>query len=179
MRRWMAPALLVPLLSLLAACTPADEPVVALAVQDGEPVGVLVTCDGAFSQLSVYENAAEGDPTGRPLIRWGVNGTPTSEIVEVPLLGQPPQGWTIDETSRDIPASESEVPIRTEALTDLTAGVTYSLTGSSRRDAIPVRFTIADFTRIGTDQVLAPVNHEKTTVVSRDAFVRASRKTCG
>ncbi|MEU1689436.1 hypothetical protein [Micromonospora sp. NPDC005707] len=178
MRRQSAPWILIPLLGLLAACTPPDEPIVALAVQDGQPVGVLVTCDGdSFSQLSVFENDAGNDQGDHTLISWAVDGTPTSETVEVHLLGQPPEGWKVRE-SRDLPASEAGVAVKTEPLTELKPGVRYSLSGSSHRSAISVPFTVSDFARITPDKVLAPTDHDTMKIMSRDAFVGAARDSC-
>ncbi|GAA2221703.1 hypothetical protein GCM10010429_56100 [Micromonospora olivasterospora] len=56
MRSQVAPGIPIPLLGLLAACTPPREPIAAMAVHDGRPMGVLVTCRGLFSQLRVYED---------------------------------------------------------------------------------------------------------------------------
>ncbi|MEU4555037.1 hypothetical protein [Micromonospora violae] len=65
-----------------------------------------------------------------------------------------------------------------QLLTELRAGVTYSLGGSSRRDAIGVDFTLADLSRIGTDQVLAPRGRDSTKVMSRETFLRTARDKC-
>ncbi len=150
---------------------------VALAVTDGRPVGLLVTCDDSFSQLGVFENNHPGEAGNRPLIRWGVNGRPTSEVVEVTLFGQPPEGWKVAEAV-DIPAAEAGIEVDVEPLTELRPGVTYSVDGSSRRNAISVDFTLADLPRIGPDEVLAPRGHDSTTVVSREAFLRKARDRC-
>ncbi|MGW5559433.1 hypothetical protein ACWER9_19705 [Micromonospora sp. NPDC003944] len=167
----------LPLLLLLTACSPPDEPLVALAVQDGQPVGVLVTCDDDFVRLGVFEDDHPDDPGPRPLVKWGVHGAPASKVVEVALLGQPPQGWEVADAV-DIPASEAGIDVDVEPLTELRPGVTYSLGGSSRHDAISVDFTLADLPRIGPDQVLAPRGHDSTTVVSRETFLRKARKSC-
>ncbi|WP_406080898.1 hypothetical protein [Micromonospora sp. NBC_00858] len=177
MRRQAGAWILIPLVGLLAACSPPDEPVVALAVHDGEPIGVLVTCDGAFSQLGVFENDNRNDASARPLITWGVSGTPMSEVVEVPLFGQPPDGFEVDEI-RDIPAEEAGMAVDVEPLTKLEPEVRYSLSGSSRHDGISVDFTVADFARIGRDEVLAPRGRETMKIMSREAFVRNARSIC-
>ncbi|MFI6261879.1 hypothetical protein [Micromonospora sp. NPDC051006] len=176
MRRQTAAMMQLPLLGLLAACTPPDEPVVALAVLDGRPIGVLVPCDGSFSQMSVYETS-EDHTTDRSLTSWRIIGQSTTEVVEVPLLGQPPEGWETAGTREASPPA-SGTAARREPLTELKPDATYSLSGSSGRDAIPVDFSTADFARIGPDQMLAPVDHDTTKVVSRDAFVRVARKSC-
>ncbi|MEU8154665.1 hypothetical protein AB0B94_13450 [Micromonospora sp. NPDC048986] len=168
--------LALPLL-LFTACTPPDEPLVALAVQDGRPVGVLVTCDDDFAQLGVFENDHQGEPGQRPLIQWDVSGQPTTEVVEVTLFGQPPEGWEVDEPV-DFPGPEPGVEVDVQLLTELRPGVTYTLDGSSRRKAISVDFTLADLPRIGPDHVLAPRGHDDTKVMSRDAFLRKARDKC-
>ncbi|MBQ1034073.1 hypothetical protein KBX26_29170 [Micromonospora sp. C97] len=178
MRRRRRQWILLPLpLLLLTACTPAHEPLVALAVQDGRPVGVLVTCDDDFAQLDVFENDHPNDASARPFIRWKVTGRPTTEVVEVALLGQPPQGWEVADPV-DLPAAEAGMDVDVEPLTELRPEVTYSVSGSSRRDAISVDFTLADLPRIGPDQVLAPHGRDSTKVVSRDAFLRKARDSC-
>ncbi|MEW1590188.1 hypothetical protein AB0283_32605 [Micromonospora vinacea] len=169
------PWILLPLpLLLLTACSPAEEPIVALAVQDGRPIGVLVTCDDRDADIRVFENGPESEPGEQSLIRWRIGGPPASEVVEVALLGQPPEGWEVTEAV-DSPATEVDV----ELLTEFRAGVTYTLDGSSRREALPVDFTLADLPRIGPDQVLVmPRGHHSTTVVSRETFLREARDRC-
>jgi hypothetical protein len=179
MRRKRVPWILLPLplLSLLTACTPPDEPVVALAVQDGQPVGVLVPCDDGFAQLSVHVNYPEDDGTDRPLTTWGVSGHPTSEITEVTLLGQPPDGWKVEDAT-DFTAPGLLTVVDVEPLTELRPGVTYSITGHGMHDSIPVDFTLADLPRIGSDQVLAPGGRNSAKIVSRKTFLRKARDRC-
>ncbi|WP_330440965.1 hypothetical protein OHB44_14195 [Micromonospora sp. NBC_00821] len=178
MRRRRRQWILLPLpLLLLTACTPPDEPIVALAVQDGRPVGVLVTCEDRVARLAVFENNHQGEPGKRTLIRWSIDGPPASEIVEVALLGQPPEGWEVAGVV-GTPAAEAGIDPDVEPLTEFLPGVTYTVSGSSRRDAIPVDFTLADLPRIGPDQVLAPRGQDSTTVVSRETFLRKARDKC-
>ncbi|WCN84039.1 hypothetical protein [Micromonospora sp. LH3U1] len=179
MRRKRFPWILLslPLLSLLAACSPPDEPLVALAVQDGQPVGVLVTCDDSSARVGVFENDHPGDVSERPLFTWSVSGRPTSEVVEVPLFGQPPDGWEVNDIV-DISAAEAGMAVDVEPLTELRPGVTYSVSGRARHKAISVDFTLADFPRIGPDEVLVPRGRDTTKVVSREAFLRKARDSC-
>lgn len=100
-----------------------------------------------------------------------------SEVVEVPLFGQPPDGFEVDEI-RDIPAEEAGMAVDVEPLTKLEPEVRYSLSGSSRHDGISVDFTVADFARIGRDEVLAPRGRETMKIMSREAFVRNARSIC-
>ncbi|WP_181545499.1 hypothetical protein [Micromonospora saelicesensis] len=174
MRGRRRPWILLPLpLLILTACSPAEQPIVALAFQDGRPVGVLVTCDDRDANIRVFENDHQGEPGKRPLIRWRVGGPPASEVVEVALLGQPPEGWEVADAG-DSPATEVDV----ELLSEFRAGVTYTLDGSSRSKALSVDFTLADLPRIGPDQVLAPHGHNSTEVVSRETFLRKARDRC-
>ncbi|MFE9204655.1 hypothetical protein [Micromonospora sp. NPDC007230] len=173
MRRQAAPGILILLLGLLAACTPPDQPITALAIHDGQPMGVLVTCRGHFSQLDVYEHDNRSDPDDQSLITWGVHGHPTSEVAEVLLFGQPPEGWEVDGLHQ-IPGSTWEI----KPLTELKPGVKYSLSGSSRYKAIPVDFTVEDFARIGPDDVLAPAGRKAMKIMPRETFVRKARKGC-
>ncbi|MGC4837737.1 hypothetical protein ACLQ3D_24870 [Micromonospora vinacea] len=178
MRGRRLPWILLPLpLLLLTACSPPHQPLVALAVQEGRPVGVLVTCDDDFAQLSVFENDHPDDASDRPHISWRVNGAPATEVVEVTLLGQPPEGWKVGDAV-DIPAAEAGIDVDVEPLTELRSGVTYSVSGSGRHKAIPVDFTLADLPRIGPDQVLAPRGRDSTAVVSRETFLRKARDAC-
>lgn len=187
-RRLAAVAAGVLAVDTLTACSPADEPVVALAVQGGRPVAVLVTCGGSFGSVSVYENErptptatpGSGEPNGTPAmdqhVSWGVHGNPTTEIVEVELLGAPPRGWTTDE-----PAVVIGLPtpgaFEVVALEQLRPGVRYGLGGSGRRQAVTVDFTTADFDRIGPGQVLAP-DDDDTVLMSRAAFEENARESC-
>ncbi|MEU5675138.1 hypothetical protein ABZ749_33460 [Micromonospora sp. NPDC047753] len=174
MRGRRRPWILLPLpLLLLTACSPAEEPIVALAVQDGQPIGVLVTCDDSDANIRVFENDHQGEPGERTLIRWSIGGPPASEVVEVALLGQPPEGWEVADAV-DSPDSDVDV----ELLTEFRAGVTYTLDGSSRRDARSVDFTLADLPRIGPDQVLVSHGSRSTKVVSRETFLRKARDRC-
>ncbi|MCO1597036.1 hypothetical protein M8C17_17920 [Micromonospora sp. RHAY321] len=104
-----------------------------------QPTGVLVTCDDTFSQLSVFRNDNRNDASERPLITWGVSGMPTNEVVEVPLFGQPPEGWEVKEI-RDLTAAESGLAVDVEPLTGR--------------------------------------GHDRTKIVSREAFLRKARNNC-
>ncbi|MEU7976012.1 hypothetical protein AB0B48_28645 [Micromonospora sp. NPDC049089] len=178
MRRRRRSWILLPLpLLLLTACSPAEQPIVALAVQDGRPVGVLVTCYDRDANIRVFENGHEGEPGKRSLIRWSIGGPPASEVVEVTLLGQPPEGWEVDEPV-DVPGSEPGAEVDVELLTELRPGVTYTLDGASRPEALSVDFTLADLPRIGPDQVLAPDGHNSTKVIPRETFLRKARERC-
>ncbi|MEV6371318.1 hypothetical protein AB0L86_30990 [Micromonospora musae] len=177
MRRMTIPGVLVLLLGLLSACTPPDKPLLALSVQQGRPVGVLVTCGDGLAQVSVYERTT-GTPGAWSFVRWHVSGAPPSEIVEVPLLGEPPAGWRLDDT-RETPAPEAGETTRYEQLTALEPGVGYALGGSTGvDDAVSITFTIADLDRLGPDEVLTAVERDEPRIVSRDTFVDDARDSC-
>lgn len=169
MRRLAILATLVLSGATLSACTPADQPVVALAVRDGEPVGVLVTCPGSLSGVRVYRDNA----TDRTLIRWAVSGWARTEVVEVPLLGAPPEGFEVDPPT-DLRTTGAGTGPDVEALTELTPGLRYSLTGHGAEDAIAVDFSPDDYARIGPDQVLVP-GKRAPRVMSRTAFLDRAR----
>lgn len=170
------PVILIALLGLLAGCTPADEPILGLAVQDGQPIGILVTCDAAFSLVSVDEDNKD-NASDRTMVSWGVSGRAKVAVIDVPLLGQPPDGWKVDDI-REMSGAEAGTTVKIEPLTELEPGVRYSLSGLSRRYAMSVDFTTADFARIGPDKVLAPTSRGKMKIMSRDTFVRIARKGC-
>ncbi|GAA1662763.1 hypothetical protein ACFQY4_17555 [Catellatospora bangladeshensis] len=172
---------------MLTACSPAPEPIVALAVRDGRPIAVLVTCGSGLSQISVYEKdrtrtatPEPGDPAATPTMRqhisWGVHGNATTEVVEVELLGTPPPGWTSNEPTVVIglptPGAFEVVP-----LPSLQPDVRYGLGGRSHRDAIVVDFKTADFSRIGPGEVLAP-DDGVSVLMPRADFEENARDTC-
>jgi len=175
MRRLVPSVVLVLMLASLVACTRPDARILALAVRDGRPTGVLVTCDAAASQLQVVQTDTKGEPpvSGKPMMRWAVGGTPATEVIEVPLLGSPLPGWAVDDAT-GVTDPEGRVTVRIEPLTEFKPGFWYRLGGSSPRVALPVDFTIADFTRIGTDDVLVPARGDAMTVTSLHDFVRTA-----
>ncbi|MEV1015909.1 hypothetical protein AB0I89_06445 [Micromonospora sp. NPDC049801] len=97
--------------------------------------------------------------------------------MEVVLLGQPPDGWEVEEAT-DFFAEGLGTVVDVEPLTELRPEVTYSVGGSGGRDAISVDFTLADLPRIGPDQVLAPSGRDSTKIVSRKTFLRKARASC-
>lgn len=111
----MVPALVV---GTLTACTPGSQPVAALAMRDGRPLAILVTCGGDFAQISVYQNdeSARPTPTGGvdTLIEWRVSGEPAGEVVEAPLFGTPPDGWQTSDPTSEPP----EGPVGPDRVTD-------------------------------------------------------------
>jgi hypothetical protein len=101
MRRLVHSVVLVLMLASLVACTRPEARILALAVRDGRPTGVLVTCDAVASQLQVVQTDTKGEPpvSGKPMMRWAVGGTPATVVIEVPLLGSPLPGWAVDDAT--------------------------------------------------------------------------------
>jgi hypothetical protein len=180
MRRLSVAVVAALLVGSLAACSPRDVPIAALAVRDGQPVAVLVPCDHRFARLGVYQDDEKEQPPSpdTPLITWDVHGKPTTDVVEVTLFGPPPDGWEMEE-SKDVTDTDGRITVRIQPLTELRAKVRYAISGSSFRHGIPVRFTTDDFARVGPNQVLAPVDGDHMKVMSRDAFVRGASNSCG
>jgi hypothetical protein len=175
-RRLLTLLLLVPAAGL-AACSPADEPIAALAVRDGEPIGLLYACEAMFSQVSVYESSDSSDPGVH--VSWSVHGDAAADtVVEVPLLGDDlPDGWEVSEP-RDLTAEEAGLAVDIEPLTRLEPGMRYGLGGGNRRSSLPFDFTVEDFARLSEDTVLVHAGRDRTKTVSRDTFVRRARDTC-
>jgi hypothetical protein len=176
-RRMLTALMLIPVTGLLAACSPADEPIAALAVRDGKPIGLLYACEAVFSQFSVYENTDSNDPGAH--VSWSVHGDAVAgTVVEVPLLGDDlPEGWEVSEP-RDLTAEEAGLAVDVEPLTSLEPGMRYGLGGDNRRSSLPFNFTVDDFAQLSEDTVLVHAGREKTRTVSRDAFVERARDTC-
>jgi hypothetical protein len=176
-RRLLTLLLLVPAAGL-AACSPGAEPIAALAVRAGQPIGLLYACEEVFSQFSVYENSDSNDPGVH--ISWSVHGdvTATGTVVEVPLLGDSlPDGWEVSEP-RDLTAEEAGLAVDVEPLTSLEPGVRYGLGGANRRGSFPVNFTVEDFARLSETTVLVHADRDRTETVSRDEFVERARDSC-
>jgi hypothetical protein len=175
-RRLLTLLLLLPAAGL-AACTPADEPIAALAVRDGGPIGLLYACEAVFSQVSVYENSDSNDPGVH--ISWRAHGDVTAgTVMEVPLLGDDlPDGWEVSEP-RDLTAEEAGLAVDVEPLTSLEPGRRYVLGGDSHRGSLPIDFTVEDLARLSEDTVLVHAGRDKTRTVTREEFVERARDTC-
>lgn len=165
---------LILVLGALAGCTPADEPIAALAVRDGQPVGLLYACrDSSYAGLTVYEDPPETATDDHLYASWHVLGKAKAGVVEIPLLGSLPAGWAVSAH----PAT-STAPTDQRDLKELTDGMRYTLRGNAHRKSIPISFSTADFPGVGADQVLAATGQDRTKVVSRAAFLRKARESC-
>ncbi|GGO29967.1 hypothetical protein [Micromonospora parathelypteridis] len=140
----------------LSACTPADKPLTALRVVDGQPVLVVAEC-AVFTatRIAVFN---EGTPTGK----WAIEREGTEELAAVTLL-QPPPGWKV--------AEQSLVALEPDTLYAVTA---YG----SQNDAAPIDFTLGEVTRLGPDQVLVNDGGTKRKAITETAFRDRAKKAC-
>ena len=162
MRVPRAAAVLVLVAGCLTACTPPKKPILGLTAPDGRPTAVLVSC-GGFTTVSVYRNDAEAPPMTGAGSGWRTTADHTpAGVIEIPLLGPPPAGWSLSGTA----------DMRLEP------GVPYSLGGTAGEDAIPVDFTAGDLDRIPAGSVLT-VNHDRDErIVDRDTFETDAKDAC-
>ncbi|GIG85164.1 hypothetical protein [Plantactinospora endophytica] len=185
--RILRTALLLPLaLTVLTGCTPADEPLAALAIRDGEPTVLLVGCDSGPASIHVREDstmasasprptrsattATPGGPsagpsgastTGSP--QWSLHTDRAQPVNEIPLLdADPPAGWIVDEST----------------LGRIEPGIWYGISAYGRRDAHPVRFDTDAFAKLDGEHVLAPVSHRKQEIMTRAEFERDAKEAC-
>jgi hypothetical protein len=153
----------------LGACYLGPDPIqyAALAMIDGHPTAVIASCTKATVHVTVFQNDGSTSADFHP---WSVTVTlpkPAREL-EVELLGAPRPGWEITTMQS---GGAVVVP-----LTSFDPGHHYTLDssegGPEGASAPAVRFSTDDLPTIGVDQVLAPIDHRKSEVVSREAFVR-------
>ncbi|MEU4161102.1 hypothetical protein [Actinoplanes sp. NPDC026670] len=148
----------------LAACTPADRPLLALRTAGGEPVMLIVSCDdfriGRIYLYPLGDNPAVAvDGPERELERTG-SAVPDS----MPLFGEPPAGWAVTD----------------DRLTALAPAQRYSLFAGTPDgdDTVPIAFTDADLAGLGPDEVLvgkAPISHQRMT---EQEFREQGEKDC-
>ncbi|NJC73965.1 hypothetical protein HC031_30260 [Planosporangium thailandense] len=164
----------------LGACYLGPDPVqyAALSVIAGRPTAVVAVCERSTVRVELYLNDHSRDGE---LHLWSVTVTPPNRVqdVEVELLGTARPGWEITSNEEKIigasPGSFKVVP-----LTSIETGHHYTLdssTGGPEGASAPaVTFTTDDLPRIGAGQVLAPIDHKRSKVVSRSSFVK---ERCG
>jgi hypothetical protein len=147
------------LLSPLAACTPADQPVTALRLVDGRPTLLVLACPNFnVDSVSVYPGS------GADAFEWEINadGEPAN-AAEIPLLTSP-EGWSVREAS----------------LTALTPGTEYGVSAfDDARRAVPIHFTLADLEALGPDDVLVGERPSGSKVVSEADFREKAGDSCG
>jgi hypothetical protein len=159
----------------LSACYLGPDPVqyAALAVVDGRPTAVVAVCGRSTVGVVVYRN---DDTMDDGLHEWSVTVTPPDPVqdVDVELFGAARPGWEItSDEERTIQGATGGV--RIVPLTSIEPGHRYTLdsseSGPEGASAPAVTFTTADLAKIGAGQVLAPVDHKSSEVMSRDDFI--------
>lgn len=177
MRRRIALAM-VPVLGLLTGCSPAPQPLLALAVRDGRPIAVLMDCYDYDQDLSVSLDAEESAQPGVSP-DWVVTGAGAGKPVEVALLSDVPNGRsTLSPDPGVTPQSWAWDPVGGR-LSELRPGVRYRLSGfSGTSPVLGVEFTTADLERIGADQVLAPRDYRTLRIMDREVFLDRARDRC-
>ncbi|WFF03242.1 hypothetical protein [Micromonospora sp. WMMD964] len=141
----------------LTACSPADKPVLAVRVVDGQPALVLAECaEFTADRISVYTV----DVT--PAERWTIDRDGGGEVRDVTFFA-PPTGWTADE----------------QTLTAFEPDTEYSVAAyGDRHNAVPVHFTLAEVTGLGPEQVLTGGTAGKRKAVTETAFRDKAKKAC-
>ncbi|MEH1165370.1 hypothetical protein V6V47_08280 [Micromonospora sp. CPCC 205539] len=141
----------------LTACSPAEKPVSALRVVDGQPALVLAQCS-VFTADRISVSTTDATPSES----WTIDRGGATEVTAVTLL-QPPSGWTVGEQS----------------LVALKPDVEYALAASGRQnDAETVHFTLAEVTGLGPEQVLVGDGGSKRKAVTETAFRDRAKKVC-
>ncbi|MEV4494202.1 hypothetical protein AB0J84_00630 [Micromonospora arborensis] len=141
----------------LSACSPADKPLIALRVVDGQPVLVVVEC-AVFTatRIAVFN---EGDA---PAAKWAIEREGTEELAPVTLLQLPP-GWKVAEQS----------------LVAFEPGTEYAVTAhGDQNDANPIDFTLGEVTGLGPEQVLVSDGGTKRKAITETAFRDRAKKAC-
>ncbi|MEU7653548.1 hypothetical protein AB0C50_30435 [Micromonospora taraxaci] len=141
----------------LTACSPAEKPVLALRVVDGQPALVMAECaEFTADRISVYTV----DVT--PAQSWTIDRNGGGEVTNVTLF-ELPAGWTPDE----------------QTLTAFEPGTEYSVAAyGDRHNAVPVHFTLAEVTGLGPDRVLVHEGQTQRKAVTETAFRDKAKKAC-
>ena len=139
----------------LTGCSPTPQPILGLAVADGQPMAMLYAC-GPDASVSLYPAEAAVDPD----LQWAVSSPYVAGLIEMKLLGAPPPGWEGGQSAAT-----------------LQSGVRYHLAGSSGVEARIVKFTSADLDRIDAGLVLIP-GREDTSLLGRTEFEEQAREAC-
>lgn len=164
----------------LSACYLGPDPVqyAALAMIDGRPTAVVAACGRPTVNVDIYLNDGTTDSD---LHEWSVTVTLPDQVrdVEVELLGTPRPGWVITTTQEEVVGTGLS-SFKVIPLTSIDPGHHYTLDsskgGPEGASAPAVKFTTDDLPNIGPGQVLAPIDHKHSKVVSRDSFVK---ERCG
>lgn len=164
----------------LGACYLGPDPMqyAALAMIAGRPTAVIVVCERSTVSVDLFLN---DDTVDGALHRWSVTVTLPGRVqdVEVELLGTVRPGWEITSSEEEVIGTGLD-SFKVEPLTSIDPGHHYTLdssaSGPEGARAPAVTFTTDDLPKIGAGQVLAPIDHKRSKVVSRDSFVN---ERCG
>jgi hypothetical protein len=145
----------------LAGCSPADKPVAALRLVDGEPTLLIAECDDAeINTVSVY-TSADGASVDEA---WGARTDYLSpvEASEIRLLQTPP-GWSLTDST----------------LTEFAPGSEYTVAAyGSSSDAFPIDFTMDQLAALGPDAVLVGESPSETKTRSEADFRDNAKDAC-
>jgi hypothetical protein len=164
----VAVALTMMMMTTVAACTPADEPMVGLSVVGGKPTTVFVSCSRSIAVARVHENGPAPPPgawaaDGGELLRWSVSTSSASTVTELELFAPPPTGWEIDDAT----------------LAVLKPDRRYSISGMGGRHAISTGFTTADLAGLDDNHVVMGPIGQGRWIAERKAFERYVPDGCG
>ncbi|WP_433552995.1 hypothetical protein ACQP08_06310 [Micromonospora zamorensis] len=141
----------------LTACSPADKPLTALRVVNGQPVLVVAEC-AVFTatRIAVFT----GEPA--PPAKWAIERAGTEQLAAVTLL-QPPPGWNVAEQS--LAAFEPDIEYAVTAYGD-------------QNKAESINFTLTQVSELRPDQVLVSDGGTKRKAVTETAFRDRAKKAC-
>ncbi|MEU1642361.1 hypothetical protein [Micromonospora zamorensis] len=141
----------------LSACSPADKPVLALRVLDGQPTLFVAEC-AVFTadRISVFTIGVT------PTAKWAIIREGGEKVATVTLL-EPPSGWRLEQQS--LVAFEPDIVYSVAAYGD-------------QNKAESVNFTLAQVSELRPDQVLVSDGGTKRKAVTETAFRDRARKAC-
>ncbi|MGW2625950.1 hypothetical protein [Micromonospora taraxaci] len=141
----------------LAACSPADKPVLALRVDDGRLTLLVAECDVfTAKRISVFTIGLE------PTQKWVITSADGENVAAVTLL-EPPPGWRVEQQT--LAAFEADIKYAVSAYGDQT-------------NADSVNFTPTQVSELGADQVLVSEGGTKQKAVTETAFRDRAKKVC-
>ncbi|MBE1486452.1 hypothetical protein [Plantactinospora soyae] len=193
--------LLLPVaLAALVGCSPAREPLTALAVLDGKPTIVSVACASSHSTTSIHVREDRSTPPTGLSPSTGTTNPPTADP-NPPTSPSAPSGgpsapgsatadadspsWSISSTDPQ-PVSEIELlgpppagwKLDHSNLHQLQPDVWYAIAAYGFRDSITLKFTTDVFEKLDAEHVLAPVGNRKQEIMTRSKFERNAKDVC-
>ncbi|MFI6268560.1 hypothetical protein [Micromonospora zamorensis] len=141
----------------LSACSPADKPVLALRVLDGQPTLLVAEC-AVFTadRISVFTIGVT------PTAKWAIIREGGEKVATVTLL-ESPSGWRLEQQS--LVAFERDIVYSVAAYGD-------------QNKAESVHFTLAQVSELRPEQVLVSDGGTKRKAVTETAFRDRARKAC-